>query len=263
MRAVGGDRYEISQRRPRDVLPQLVYFHIRCLVIGSQFVNRAKHYSFHRRYGKGVVNACYFHKAIAMVGETWKNRFLTPFGDINILRHGSADILQHNHSDIVLIFGQVRILHFSKTQIDSCSGFHAGQFYFRYSHHILSHIINKYTGAYFFHREGGQFHFRFHCLAELSYQFKTRVIIYPRFIRVPFRTDITFQGNFTGRFPTYGIIGSRAPSFQPCITQSVIHFSLKKATVTDRAFIVILPGRGFGYYHFLLSVGVGDYQFCQ
>ena len=93
LRAVGGDRHKIGKGRPSNILPQLIYFLVRCFVTGSQLVNGAKHYSFHRCCGKGFINTGYFHKAITMIGETGKNRFFTSFSNIDVLCHGSTDIL--------------------------------------------------------------------------------------------------------------------------------------------------------------------------
>ena len=67
-------------------------------------MNRTKYDSFHRFYRQWLVNARYLHETVAMISETGKNRFLTAFGDVNILGHGTTDILKHDHTCISCIF---------------------------------------------------------------------------------------------------------------------------------------------------------------
>ena len=86
-----------------------------------------------------------------MIGEMGRDGFLPAFSDINILSHSGADILQHNHADVSLVFRQIGIFHFRKAQSDFRSGLHARQTDTGDSYHILPHVVHKHTGADFFY----------------------------------------------------------------------------------------------------------------
>ena len=112
-----------------------------------------------------------------MIGKSRGNRFISSFRDVFILRHGCADIFQHNHSLVSGITRQVGIFYLSITQIDFLSSLHSFERDFRHSHHILPHVVHKDARTNLFYRLCRQLLNSLYRLTVLSHQMEIGIII--------------------------------------------------------------------------------------
>ena len=112
-----------------------------------------------------------------MIGKSRRNRFMSSFRNVFILRHSCTDIFQHNHPLVSGIAWQVGIFHLGITQIDLLSCLDSLESDFWHSYHILPHVVHKDTRTNLFYRLCRQFLNRLYRLTVLSHQVEIRIII--------------------------------------------------------------------------------------
>ena len=102
-----------------------------------------------------------------MIGITGLKSLVAAPGDIDILFHGAAHILLHDHTCIGLIFFQVRIFHLGITDHDFGTRFQTAESDLRDAGHILAHVIDKDSGTDLTDTAGGKGLVQTDRLAEL------------------------------------------------------------------------------------------------
>ena len=86
---------EISECWPRYVAPQLVDELRWCFILSIYAFDWTEHYSLYIFQRKFFFYAWNFNVSVAMIGKKRFKCFFSTFSNINILRHGSPDILEH------------------------------------------------------------------------------------------------------------------------------------------------------------------------
>ena len=72
-------------------------------------------------------------------------------GDIYVLSHCAADVFQHDHSLVTLVFLEVGIEYFCETETKLLSFLQSLEGDTRYAGEILSHVIDIYSRTWFTH----------------------------------------------------------------------------------------------------------------
>ena len=111
-----------------------------------------------------------------MERKTGLDYLIAPLEDIGILCQGSSDILEHNHPNLLAVFREIGVLHFSIAHGELLSGNPAGNPDLRNTNHVLTHIIDIYPRTNLLHTYCLQLFYNACIVAELAREFHVIII---------------------------------------------------------------------------------------
>ena len=118
------------------------------LIVCCEILYRTDNQTFYIFKCRRCVNARDLHVTVAVKREMRLEHFLrSAGGDIYVLSHCAADVFQHHHSFIALVFLEVGIEYFCETETKLLSFLQSLEGDTRYAGEILSHVVDIHAWA--------------------------------------------------------------------------------------------------------------------